>query len=531
MAKTVAVLESKLQTRAVELEDTNELTVVHAQLEPGPDTLRVSHGNPLANHYIQVDVRELAADGSPLPIDREQVRTDQRQRIYQVATQAEPLIFRVAAPALLRIDRYDDGVVTHQLVPVQQNREFSLTPPPDRDLSMFRIFVMKITEPTPTSPAQRFVPEPLAPLAGPIVQSIYEQLEAGACEDLSLVSLLSPDVQPLPLAMRDRNDLGKQNRGTWEAKFGYRSRVAVDEFPRASAEDEFLETRLSRYLYDQWTDRYREHHLLVRPRFDSGLTLGVLHAGQQDVPFTNVDHAGGGDRWGPLRMQWEGFYYQQLDAARSLDSVSSNPFSVGLSGRLSRRHQLTPYLRHRPSVTLFGRELSEDENGYLPGAADLDAFTQYKSDHRYGLRFADRVTYEPCLDQRWWIRTSLMSNQDQMIPDNLGFQFGTDQLFGPLQLNLAYRLTGYFADDDRQQSSFQNVVHLDLLLERWHNRRRRSELRFTIRSDVDTGRSSIGVNVASFVNDARGYRDFAPGSILFRSIREERFSKYYRSHD
>ena len=464
MGKTIAVLESKTQTRPVELDDVNELTVVHAQLEPGPDTIQVSHGNPLANHYIQVDVREVSADGSVLPIDRQQVRTDQEQRIYQVATEEEPLNFRVAAPALLRIDRYDDGVVTHDLVPVQQDRAFSLSPPPDRKMSMFRIFVMKFTEPTPTFRVQQFVPEPIAPAAGPIVQSVYQELEGGACTDLSLMSLLSPDVQPLPFVMRDDNDLGKQNGGTWEAQFGYRSRIAVDEFPRATAEDQFLEARLSRYLYDQWTDRYREHHLLVRPRFDSGLTLGMLHAGQQEVSFPNCDKAGCADRWGPLRIQWEGYYYQQLDAARSVDSVSSNPFSLGLSGRLSRQHQLTPYLRHRPSVTLFGRELSEDENGYPGGAADLDVFTNYKSDHRYGLRFADRLTYEPCLDQRWWIRTSLMSNQDQMIPDNLGVQFGTDQLLGPLQLNLAYRLTGYFADNDRRQSSLQNVVALDLLL-------------------------------------------------------------------
>jgi hypothetical protein len=121
----------------------------------------------------------------------------------------------------------------------------------------------------------------------------------------------------------------------------------------------------------------------------------------------------------------------------------------------------------------------------------------------------------------------LTSNPDEWVPDNLGFQIGADQLLGPLQFNVAYRLTGYLDDDDRKQASLQNVLYLDLMLEHWHNRIRRSELRFSIRSDLATGDASVGFALASFLNHARAYRDFRPHTVLFRPIREERAAKQY----
>ena len=128
-----------------------------------------------------------------------------------------------------------------------------------------------------------------------------------------------------------------------------------------------------------------------------------------------------------------------------------------------------------------------------------------------------------------------MSNEDEWVPDNVGFQVGTDQLLGSLQLKASYRMTGYFADEDRVQGSIQNVVYLDMMLEHWHSRIRRSELRFSIRTDLKDGRSSFGLNWVNFLNHARGYRDFRPGSTLsrstlFRSIREERAAKNYYYH-
>ncbi len=129
MGKTVAVVESNAQTRAIELDDPSQTTRIEADLTAGADMLEISHGNPLANHFIHVDLHEVSDDGAFLPIDQLSP-ADEVQRIYQVATPDEPLEFRVAAPAMVRIDRYDDGVVTQEIVPVEEDRHFALTPPP-----------------------------------------------------------------------------------------------------------------------------------------------------------------------------------------------------------------------------------------------------------------------------------------------------------------------------------------------------------------------------------------------------------------
>ena len=532
MGKTIAVLESNAQTRAIELGDPGEKTSVQADLAPGADMLEISHGNPFANHFIQVDLEEISPQGERLPTSIERVQDNETERIYQVATADEPLKFRVAAPAILRLDRYDDGVITQQLVAVEEDREFALTPPPGREMSMFRIFEMGLAEPTPTYrppasaiPIADAVPED-AQHSG-VVQTMYQQIEATGSERLDTLALLSPDIDPLPVIMADQHELGRQNLGTWAAEVGYRSRIAVEEFPNPAGRDEFMELRVARYFYDQWTDRYLNNDLIVRPRFDSGLTLGLLHEGSTNVPLGDCNDQACADGWGPVQFQWMGSYYHQFNAATRLDSASENPYSLGASGSMSRKHQLTPRLSHRPIVEIFGRELSEQEGGYQPGAVDLDVFSPYKSEHRYGLRFSDLWVYKPCLDRRWWFRSLLRSNEDEWAPDNVGLQFGADQLLGPLQLKLAYRLTGYFADDDRSQAAVQNVVYLDLMMERWHRQNRRSELRFWVRSDLDNGRSSIGLSWVNFFNHARGYRDFPPNSILFRSIREERAAQHY----
>ncbi len=532
MGKTVAVLESNTQTRAIELGSPDEKTSIETDLTAGADLLEINHGNPLANHFICIDLKEISAHGKTSPIDQQRTQINESERIYHVATTDEPLKFRVAAPAMLRIDRYDNGVVTHEFVPVEEDRSFELKPPPEHEMSMFRIFEMTLAEPTPTYRPSAAEQQQLAALPEEtwqpaVVQTMYEQIEATGSETLDKLALLPPDIDPLPVIMNDRHQLGLQNLGTWAAELGYRSRVAVEEFPNAAATDEFLELRVARYFYDQWTDRYLNNALIVRPRFDSGWTLGLTHEGSTDIPLADCNDDACADGWGPVHFQWNGFYYQQFNAATRLESANDNPYSLGAGGSISRKHWISPVLSHRPAIAIFGRQISEDDNGYQPGAVDLDVFTQYKSDHRYGLRISDRWVYQPCLDRRCWLRPSLSSNEDEWIPDNAAIQVGVDQLLGPLQLKLAYRLSGYFADDDRRQGAVQNVVYLDLMMERWHNRTRRSELRFSMRSDLDDGRSSIGVNWVNFFNQARGYRDFWPSAILFRSIREERAAKHY----
>ena len=119
----------------------------------------------------------------------------------------------------------------------------------------------------------------------------------------------------------------------------------------------------------------------------------------------------------------------------------------------------------------------------------------------------------------------LNGNDDQLIPDNAGFEIGSDQLFGPIQLHVDYRMTGFLADNDRNAASIQNTFRLDLKAERWHSGGHRSEIDFSVRHAIDGG-TSVGLFLHHYFIAGRGYRDFIPNSILFRSLRQERAAKF-----
>jgi len=165
--------------------------------------------------------------------------------------------------------------------------------------------------------------------------------------------------------------------------------------------------------------------------------------------------------------------------------------------------------------------LSETGDLFSEGELDRDIFTIYKLNHRFGLRLSDQFTFQRYLDRRFYLRPMLNSNEDQLVPDNAGFAIGVDQLFGALQVHVGYRLTGFLSDNDRTETGIQNVVRLDLKSEKWNHAGFRSQVDFSLIHELEGG-TSVGISLSSFFNDARRYRDFRPGTILFRSLKQER---------
>jgi len=197
-------------------------------------------------------------------------------------------------------------------------------------------------------------------------------------------------------------------------------------------------------------------------------------------------------------MNWRVYAFGQYAGTPLLDGSNSFPWIAGFNGGLSRRYFIDPCFSHRPSISFFGRYLSESQDGFSETELDRDIFTLYKRNHRYGLRLSDQFTFQRYMDRRFYIRPMLNSNEDQLIPDNVGFSVGADQLFGALQVRLAYRMLGFLADNDRAESA---LIH-----------------------EIDGG-TSIGIYFSRFFNDARLYRDFRPGTVLFRPLRQERAAK------
>ena len=161
---------------------------------------------------------------------------------------------------------------------------------------------------------------------------------------------------------------------------------------------------------------------------------------------------------------------------------------------------------------------------FAEGELDRDIFTIFKLNHRYGLRLSDQFTYQRYLDRRFYVRPMLNTNEDQLVPDNAGFAIGIDQLLGALQVRLGYRLTGFLSDNDRTETAIQNVLRIDLKSEAWNEAGFRSEVDFSLIHEINGG-TSVGIFFSRYFNDARFYRDFRPGTILFRSLKQERAAK------
>ena len=521
MSTTIAVLTTSGQTQQVMLDDPQAAATLTTRLASGPQRLDVHHGNPLANHFIAAEIQEIGPDGRLDSILPKRRNSSDKTRTYQVATYEEPIRFSVAAPKLLRIDKYENGYTISQTVPILEDQSLVLQPESGHQ-EMYRIFELEFSDPPLPTYRRPIVDEqPTEAWADGVVQAVYSEIDNAVDNDaIDLLSLRSPDLEPTRIELDDDVPLGLQELGTWGYEFGFQRRRALDEFPVVSSPGQFFDVKLFRNFYDQWRDRYTRNELIIRPRIGSGPTYGFVHSGATTSSRAKCRPYAKADGWGPYDYDWNVFFYNQHAGTPLLENANSAPWSLGASGRISRSHQIGEFVNHRPSLTFFGRALSEDVNGFPGGELDQDIFTQYKSDHPYGLRLADRFIYQNCLDRRWWILPRLTSNADQLVPDNVGFQVGTDQLLGPLQLRLSYRLTGYFADNDRSQASVQNFLNLEWVYERWSSQICRNELRFAMQNDLNEGTASIGINLARIFNHARGYRDFEPESMLFRSIRQ-----------
>ena len=64
----------------------------------------------------------------------------QQMRTYQVATEKEPLKFRVQGPTIIRVDRREDGVVSHDYYAVDDVQSFSLSPSAGQRIVHTRVF-------------------------------------------------------------------------------------------------------------------------------------------------------------------------------------------------------------------------------------------------------------------------------------------------------------------------------------------------------------------------------------------------------
>ena len=437
-----------------------------------------------------------------------------------MATREQPLQLDVAGPARLRIDELRGGKTLTRYVTVKDEvRSITLRPGENEREGLFRVFEL-ISDPDPgdtTSTYQPVQPQHVSPNSiskSPTI-NVLRQPE-GSVDHRSLV-IATPEISLPTVAFEDLFQLGGQEDATWSLSPGWYQRRPVEEGAGLQRPDEFAEFLLTRRFRSDNVSEIARSQVVFRERESAGSTLALRHAVERPVTWCGAPNVCGGDTY--LYVEGTGFV-QDTDA--SLDPATrSAEFSGMLRTRLGRRIRWNEKWSRTQTVTAFARWLSMDENNYRPGDIDQDVFTPYKSDHPAGFTLADAIWYRPLLDTRLSLRGFATSNEgfDPFDMEVIGFRTGWDQVVGPIELSVNYRLARFLNDRDRLDSFTQHVIGFTALADYWHSPRRRYECGTNVQHNLSASDTSLYFFVSCYFDNGRDYRDYRVGERPFLRLR------------
>jgi hypothetical protein len=311
-----------------------------------------------------------------------------------------------------------------------------------------------------------------------------------------------------PVMLADSFALGGQEDGTWSFGAGYVKRRPLDEGTGATEPDEFIEFDLVHRYRDHIGRNYWATGLAYRDRDPANGSFAVRSELWHEVQMLPID----------FRMQVAGYVQDPGEAIPP--RKNDTEWSLLWRGGVLQRRDLSPVLYHVPSASLFARALSLDKSPYPPGRVDQDIFTTYKSNHRSGLVLSDTFSYAPWLDTELWLLGSLTTNEnfDAFQPDHASLRLGWSQLLGQADFEASYRVTRYFADEDRRDATTQHLISLDAVVTSCLLDGCRYELDLSVQFDLVDDTATVSLAVAGHLG-SRGYRDFAPGEVRFKPIK------------
>ncbi len=444
------------------------------EVPPGQTSLRVDVLKSEPNHFLKV--------GIDAEHERELYERKTR-RNYFVATAAEPLAVRIDGPAWVRIDQLDGETTRSEYRLVRDAVEtLELSPSAPGAQALYRIHVLRDDEAKPYHPpafTERSVETVAAPLT---TQSLREPASLAAYDDEFY--------------------LGTQEDGTWTLGLSYNSRRAVEEDSFGGRGPErFWQGDITHRYYNEYLRTYFRTSLLGREREFGDETYGVEHS-LQHRPF---DH--------PLTYTLTGSAFWQ-----------DGEWALSGRGSISLNRELAPKWSRLSSISAFFRELSLDDAGAHPERIDQDIFTEFKSNHRRGLRLREEIAYAPWRDTRLVAGVGLGTNEDfnPFEPDSVNYSLGAVQLAGSVRLGATLRGYRFFADDDRSESVWRHRLQLEAVGEHWLRNQQRLEVGVSFTHFIEESENAFFLFGRWHFGEGRMLRDFRPGERPFSNARQRR---------
>ncbi|HIE02113.1 MAG TPA: hypothetical protein EYP59_17820 [Thiotrichaceae bacterium] len=467
---------------------------VQLAVPEGEHILYVAIDKPLANQFLRLQVKELKSPPTSLN-DRWQTANQhdsiplilEYERSYHIATQEEPVVASVLGPTWLRIDEWipDSSLIESRYQALKAGwHTLTLGPRKGQTSALLRLHEMApVTEQTPDVQLRYFSTEPEV-MPAPLVQ----------------IHKLAPISR---LDIKDAFPLGEQEEGTWSFTGLAQRRRNVEE--DESGFQDFIELRATHRYFDNINRRHHKTEGLIRFNEHLDITLGA----RKKIRYRSEEHN--------LTFQLGGSAYMQQVQDQDIE------WHGFMKGTVSQRWLLGDKTVNIPSVSLFGRVLSRDESpDEYAARLDNDVYSDYKADHRYGITIADQIRHRPWLDTLWIGRAGITSNENLLEPDYLSLKAQWKQMLGDGQVDLGYRFTHYWADDDRRKSVNRHFLLLDLNWAIWQQNQTRWELGAQLQQDLDNDELLGMLYISWHGGKGRAYRDFMPGEIDFLNLRKRR---------
>lgn len=530
---------------ALQIDDTSPRTVrlvpgtrrhLVAEVPAGDHTVRLSLPGVRSNRYVAARLIEVVpGPGGPT---REPLVYEQ-ERAYDVATADTPLVLAIDGPAFVQIEERRDDATLIRFAAVPAGADtLTLTPPAGRAEANYRVFQITPADPddsrgrsvVPFAEAATAPPSPaLAPPAELGTVDRRRGLLFARGGDGAWRNSLPPSafIPGKPVVLDDRVGLDQRLGATVSLFLRGRRRTAADDEgtgdppppeprPRPTAprppsdrDPEFSHTleagaQVRRFEADH--DRYFFGEIFVREGLDDPVVLGL--SGRVVQRFDDYD----------LSASLSADLFVQFD-----DGPGALPVHARLNGRLARGWDIAPKTRLVLAGGGFLRALSLDGRSASGRRLDPDVFSGFKDNHRAGLFLDGTFIWRPWLDTEFEVSARLDTNERPSSPDRAGITVGVSQLIGPVVVGARYRARRFFADNDRDRGVWRTDLRLAAETELWRDDGGRLDLgvatRYRIEQNEWTGVVSLTWHLPT---GGRGYRDFRPGEVPFREIREQR---------
>ncbi|MGE3297249.1 MAG: hypothetical protein AB7I68_07825 [Porticoccaceae bacterium] len=422
-------------------------TSVRLRIDAGDHALRLWLKDPLQQQFVTAQFDAATAQA---------LQADDAARIFHVAALSQPASFHLQGPAWVRIDEWrPEGVATDYRYVASGWQELALAAGPGGEDRYYRLHVLKAAGDD-------------APLASWVAKARLPVPAEGPAPP-------PPSVAPSAWQPRDSHapGAGFTSLGGFLA-LAQRGDGDGDEDSTAVRSHRLIEAGIS-YRARPDPRLYSRSDLLIRQLDHDQTVLGM----RQWLDFYPA-HS-------PWRLQLFGSAFVQPTQVPGLNE--SDPWSAYLQGTVARDFALSPRWTNEAGVTINQRWLSLDSVS-TPTLAELDPdiYSVYKRDHRRSLMLADRLTWRPWLDRRWYLEGALVSNEElnPVDPDHWRATAAAGQLFGPVAAEAGVRGRYYLSDDDRERSALRTRLFLRANWLRWGRDAGATTLGSELNYDIDS---------------------------------------------